>query len=198
MAPKCFHLSQQKDPNSEHLDKSCICVSHNWDHILRFFCDCCYTTKLNMQPHIPGGSFCIAAILQLGLRMFKSLTIINFCAMSLKAFIGFFSWTLQSYFIVSLVPAPYWGQYNNGTIQLFLHWLGSVIYLYNYCFHVGANIPNLSSDDLDLLMSLSSISFPVGSWLDWVGSTGRLMIWLVFFILVSITLAMGGRCFRRG
>lgn len=143
MAPKCFHLSQQKDPNSEHLDKSCICVSHNWDHILSFFCDCCYTTKLNMQPHIPGGSFCIAAILQLGLRMFKSLTIINFCAMSLKAFIGFFSWTLPSYFIVSLVPAPYEAQqYNNSTIQLFLHWLGSVMYLYNYCFHVGAYIPN--------------------------------------------------------
>lgn len=63
--------------------------------------------------------------------------------MSLKAFIGFFSWTLPSYFIVSLVPAPYEAQqYNNGTIQLFLHWLGSDMYLYNYCFHVGANIPN--------------------------------------------------------
>lgn len=51
---------------------------------------------------------------------------------------------------------------------------------------------------LDLRMSVSSISFPVSNWLDWVASAGRLMIWLVFFILVRVTLAMGGRCLSRG
>lgn len=66
------------------------------------------------------------------------------------------------------------------------------------CLHIDAfRKKNDGIIFYNLLMRDSTISLPLRIWLDCVGWTGRLNICLLL-ILVSVILAIGGRCFSRG